>query len=380
MHTPACILVVDDQPQNVDILKTRLAVNGYEILTATSGEEALAIAATQPPDLILLDILMPGMDGLEVCRRLKGDASLPFIPVIMLTVKSESQDRIAGFEAGADDYLTKPLDQAVLVPRVESMLRLKALHDTVGDRVTQLETQVSQLQSWNQTLEKRLEDQAAELERIGELKQFLPRQLAELVVSSRGRELLRGHRQEVTILCFTLEGVAAFVETAELDLVLKVLGDYYRGLGQLMVEFEGNLDYCAGDRFMVVFNDPLPCSDPEARAVRMTVAMRQQFSTLHERWQRENCCLDFGVGIAKGNAILSLMRFEGRVDYAVVGAVRQLASRLGEQAQGGNILVSQSVWEVVEKQFHGKPVGNLPLTGQTHPVPIFQINEVKRLD
>src|SRR5215510_3451594 len=130
MREPPRILIVDDQPVNVDILQTRLAVHGYELLTAADGEEALAVARTQRPDLILLDIMMPKMDGLQVCRLLKGDATLPFMPIIMVTAKADTKDIIAGLEVGADEYLSKPVDQAALVARVKSMLRIKALHDT----------------------------------------------------------------------------------------------------------------------------------------------------------------------------------------------------------------------------------------------------------
>src|SRR5262249_31621431 len=152
------ILIVDDQPVNVDILQTRLAIHGYEILTAGDGEEALARARAAQPDVILLDIMMPKLDGIEVCRRLKADTSLPFMPIIMVTAKADSKDVVAGLDAGADEYLTKPIDQAALVARVKSMLRIKALHDTVQE-------QAAQLAMWNQTLEQRVQEQVGELER-----------------------------------------------------------------------------------------------------------------------------------------------------------------------------------------------------------------------
>jgi DNA-binding response OmpR family regulator len=175
MRTPPCILIVDDEPINLDILKTRLAVHGYEILTATNGEEALAVASAQHPDLILLDIMMPKMDGIDVCRHLKADASLPLMPVIMVTAKADSKDVVAGLEAGADEYLTKPVDQAALVARVKSMLRIKALHDTTQEQAARLEAQSEQLANWNRTLEQRVQEQLAELERVGRLKRFFPR-------------------------------------------------------------------------------------------------------------------------------------------------------------------------------------------------------------
>jgi serine phosphatase RsbU (regulator of sigma subunit) len=142
MRTPPLILIVDDNPANVDILQARLAANNYEIITATDGEAGLAMAREKQPDLILLDIMMPKMDGIEVCRHLKGDPSLPFMPIIMVTAKADSKDVVAGLEAGGDEYLTKPVDHAALVARVKSMLRIKSLHDTVLEQSAQMKIQL----------------------------------------------------------------------------------------------------------------------------------------------------------------------------------------------------------------------------------------------
>jgi serine phosphatase RsbU (regulator of sigma subunit) len=142
MRTPPLILIVDDNPANVDILQARLAANNYEIITASDGEAGLAMARDHRPDLILLDIMMPKMDGLEVCRHLRADSSLPFMPIIMVTAKADSKDVVAGLEAGGDEYLTKPVDHAALVARVKSMLRIKSLHDTVLEQSAQLQIQL----------------------------------------------------------------------------------------------------------------------------------------------------------------------------------------------------------------------------------------------
>jgi serine phosphatase RsbU (regulator of sigma subunit) len=142
MRTPPLILIVDDNPANVEIFQMRLAANNYEIITATDGQAGLAMAREKQPDLILLDIMMPKMDGIEVCRRLKGDPSLPFMPIVMVTAKADSKDVVAGLEAGGDEYLTKPVDHAALVARVKSMLRIKSLHDTVLEQSAQLKIQL----------------------------------------------------------------------------------------------------------------------------------------------------------------------------------------------------------------------------------------------
>src|SRR3974377_2170417 len=159
MHEPPRILLVDDNEANLDVAKVRLESQGYEVLTAGDGEEALARVRETGPDLVLLDIMMPKLDGIEVTRRLKRDASLPFIPIILVTAKADAKDVVAGLDAGGDDYLTKPFDHASLLARVRSMLRIKALHDKVQE-------QAAELARWNRTLEERVEAQTREIERI----------------------------------------------------------------------------------------------------------------------------------------------------------------------------------------------------------------------
>jgi adenylate cyclase len=362
---------------NVDILQTRLAVHGYDILTTTDGEEALSIARAQLPDLILLDIMMPKMDGLEVCHRLKGDTTLPFMPIIMVTAKADTKDIVAGLEAGADEYLTKPVDQAALVARVKSMLRIKALHDTVHEQAARLEAQSLQLAEWNHTLEQRVAHQLAELERIGRLKRFFSPQLAELILSSGEEKLLESNRREVTVVFCDLRGYTAFAETTEPEDVMRVLREYHAELGDLIFHFEGTLERFSGDGLMVFFNDPVPCPDPAARAVRMAVAMRQRVGELTERWRKRGHQLDFGVGIAQGYATLGKIGFEGRFDYAAIGTVTNLAARLCGEAVASQILINQRVYAAVEDIVVAESVGELALKGFVNPVPACNILSLK---
>jgi len=377
MHTPPRILIVDDQPQNVDVLKDRLEGQVYEILTATAGEAALTIAIEKQPDLILLDVLMPGMDGIEVCRRLKADRSLPFMPVIMVTAKSGNQDIVAGFEAGADEYLTKPLDQAALIARVKSMLRLKSFHDQARSQATESEAEAAALEQWNETLEDRIQEQMIALERMGLLKRFLPPQLAEWVLSLDDAEPLMIQRREVTVLCCALQGFTTFVDTTEPEMVFGLLRDYHKLIGQLMTQFGGNLERFAGDELLVVFNAPLTCDEPILRAVGLAIEMRQQLNKLAERWRSDGYALDFGIGVAHGDATLGMVDLEGQWDYAVMGSVRHLASRLSEKAQTGKILVSQSVWKGMEERIQAHPAGELALHRQIDPIPVFEVIGVK---
>ena len=257
MRTPPRILIADDNAMNLDILQTRLALHGYEILTATDGEAALALAREKEPDLILLDIMMPKLDGLEVCRRLRGDPALPFMPIILVTARTDSKDVVAGLEAGGDEYLTKPVDQAALVARVKSMLRIKALHDTVQEQAARLEG--------------RVEDQMGQL---GRLKRFFSPQLAELIVAGGADDPLESHRRQVTVVFLDLRGFTAFAETAEPEELMTVLREYHAEMGKLILEHEGTLERFTGDGMMIFFNDPVPVPNPAERAIRMAVAMR----------------------------------------------------------------------------------------------------------
>ena len=377
MRTPPRILIVDDNPDNLDIFQARLAAHGFEILRAMDGEEAVATAKRECPDLILLDVMMPKMDGIEVCRRLRADPPLPFIPIILVTAKADSKDVVAGLEAGGDEYLTKPVDQAALVARVKSMLRLKALHDTVQDQTTRLEAQAAQLVEWNRTLERRVEEQVAELERVSRLKRFLSPQLAELIVSSGDEKLLESHRREITVVFSDLRGFTAFAETAEPEEVMGVLREYHAAMGTLIFQFGGTLERFAGDGLMVFFNDPLPCPDPAQRAVRMAVAMRERAAELAGTWRKRGHQLDFGVGIAMGYATLGRIGFEGRFDYGAIGTVTNLASRLCGEARGGQILISQRVHAAVEEVVQAEPVGEVALKGFHRPVATYNILRLK---
>jgi class 3 adenylate cyclase len=373
VRTPPRILIADDSATNRDILQTRLAALGYEILTAADGEEALGIARESQPDLILLDVMMPKLDGLEVCRRLKADGSLPLIPVIMVTAKTDSKDIIAGLEAGGDEYLTKPVDQAALAARIKSMLRVKTLHDTVREQAAQVQAQADQLSEWNRVLEQRVSEQVHELERVSRLRRFLSPQLAEAIISSGAEKTLESHRREITVVFCDLRGFTAFSETAEPEEVMGILREYHSAMGELIFRFEGTLERFTGDGLMVFFNDPVPCPDPAARAVRMAVAMRAQTSQLSEMWKKRGHELGFGVGIALGYATLGKIGFEGRFDYGAIGTVTNLANRLCGEARAGQILINQRVHAIVEDLVEVEPLGDLELKGFLKQVSAFNV-------
>jgi adenylate cyclase len=366
MREPARILVVDDHPANLEIMETRLVAQGYEVITAMDGEQALCRAREAAPDLILLDVMMPGKDGIQVCRELKADQSLPFMPIILVTAKSDPQDVVAGLDAGGDEYVTKPIDQAALVARVRSILRIKALHDVVQE-------QAARLEEWNRTLEQRVAAQLAEIERLGALRRFLSPQIAELILTSGDAHLLESHRREVVVVFCDLRGFTGFAEASEPEEVMAVLGQYHEALGELTFRYEGTLERFVCDGVVVLFNDPLPCPDPVARAVRMALEMRARVGELARSWRRQGHELGFGVGIAQGFATLGQVGFAGRFDYSAIGPVPNLASRLCDAASDGEILISQRAFAAIEHLVEAELVGELTLKGFARPVTAYRV-------
>lgn len=378
MRQPALILIADDNEANRDILARRLEAHGYNLIMASDGEQALAAARSMLPDLILLDIMMPKLDGLEVCRQLKTDKSLPFIPIILVTALTDSKEIVAGLDAGGDEYVTKPIDQAALVARVRSTLRIKQLHDTVHDQSERLAVQADELAQWNNTLQRRVSDQLAEIERMNRLKRFLSPQIAELVLSSGGEQLLDSHRRQITAVYCDLRGFTGFAEIAEPEEVINVLRQYHEVLGKLIYKYGATLEHFAGDGVMVWFNDPLPCPDPCERAVHMAIEMRANVADLTEKWRREGHKLGFGVGIAHGYATLGRIGFEGRFDYAAVGTVVNLAARLCGYAQDGQILIDPKVHTAVGSFAATEPAGELTLKGLHRPIAAFNVRGAER--
>ena len=365
MSEEPTVLVVDDLPQNVRLLDAVLSPRGYRVLTAGSGQEALDMLKKHEPDLVLLDIVMPGLDGYEVCRRIRDEPATAFLPVVMITASGD-QEKLHAIEAGADDFVAKPFDRAELLARVRSLVRIKRYHDTI-------ERQTAELSAWNRELEQRVRSQVEQLERVGRLRRFLSPQLADLVVNSGDESFLDSHRREIVVVFCDLRGFTTFAETSEPEEVMGVLNEYHAALGDLIFRFEGTLESFAGDGLMVFFNDPMPCDDAPTRAIRMAVAMRTRVRDLADGWARRGHDLGFSIGIAQGYATLGRVGFEGRFDYAAIGSVTNLASRLCDHAAPWQILAAQRVRTGAEDVVVSDYVGDLTLTGFSRPMPAFDI-------
>jgi adenylate cyclase len=368
MTEPVTILAVDDQPANLRLLDAVLSPRGYRVVRATSGEQALELLPSSGVDLVLLDIVMPGIDGYEVCRRIRRAPETAFLPVVMITA-SGHQEKTRAIEAGADDFVSKPFDQSELLARVASLARIKRYHDTITK-------QAAELAQWNAELETRVNTQLEELQRMNRLRRFLSPQVAELLINSGDDSLLGSHRREIVVVFCDLRGFTAFAESSEPEEVMGVLREYHAALGELIFRYEGTLERFTGDGLMVFFNDPIPLDDPTRCAVEMALAMRDQVAGMVEGWSRLGHDLGFGVGIAQGFATLGRIGYEGRFDYAAIGTVTNLAARLCGEADAGQVLVSQRVFGAVEAVAAGEPVGALELKGFSRPIRAFRVSRM----
>jgi class 3 adenylate cyclase len=359
-----CVLVVDDLPANVRLLEAILVPAGFAVSSASSGPDALERVAAELPDLVLLDVQMAGMNGYEVCRRIRENETTALLPVVMVT-SHDTEARIDGIRAGADDFVTKPFDQQELLLRVRSLVRIKRYHDTIR-------AHEAELANWNRTLEARVAEQVEELGRMARLRRFLSPTLAE-VVMERGDSVLESHRRELAVLFADLRGWTDFSVGTEPEEVMSVVGSYHAAMGELILKYEATVGWFAGDGLMAWFNDPVQCDEPAARAVRMAVEMRDAMAALTTAWRKRGHELDFSLGVALGYATIGRIGFEGRYDYGAVGSVLNLASRLCDAAEPGQIVVSQRVLAEVEELVEAQPLGKLALKGFGKPVEAFAV-------
>ena len=367
------VLIVDDTPANLDLLADVLRPD-YRTTVAISGERALKLIADGPvPDLVLLDVMMPGLNGYEVCVRLKADPVTRSIPVIFVTALGDVDDETRGLALGGVDYLTKPLSPPIVKARVKTHLDMAAQARALKELIGTLQQQSAALAAFNQTLEQRVADGVAELQRVGRLKRYFSPPMVDMLLSGAADDPLRSHRSEVSAVALDLRGFTAFTETSDPEDVMRVLREYHESMGALIMAHGGTLEHFAGDGMMIYFNDPLPMHDPAGVAVRMAIGMQERFGTLVADWRRRGYDLSMGIGIAYGFATIGTIGFEGRRDYGVIGTVTNLAARLCAESSGGAIYVSQRVRGLVADSVQTEFVGDLHLKGFHRPVPTYMV-------
>lgn len=356
------ILIVDDEPFNLDLLEQELADQGYTIERASDGAEALEKLPSFLPDVILLDYMMPKMNGLEVLKCLRADERHKGLPVILLTAKATQEDKIRGLDAGADDYVIKPFDSFELLARVRAMIRIKQMHDALED--------------WNQTLAEKVKQQVEELQRMNRLKRYLSPQIAETIMSEND-DVFKSHRREITVVFLDLRGFTAFSDSAEPEEVMDVLRGYHAQMGKLIFQYGGTLERFAGDGIMIFFNDPIPCADHTEKAVRMALDMQRKVEELRKDWLKGGYDLDLGIGLAAGYATLGNIGFEGRMDYGAIGNVTNLAARLCAEAKPRQVLTNQKTLSKIEHLVEVEPLEELQLKGVSRPVAAFNIVKLR---
>ncbi len=330
----ARILVVDDQPANRTLLTDLLGLDGHHVAAVASGDAALAALELQPFDLVLLDVLMPGKDGFAVLREIRSNVRLAHLPVVLCTSLDPDQERVRGLEAGADDFLQKPVNRAELSARVRSLLRVKRLFD-------QVEAQRDELQRWANELESRVAEKVAEVGQLSRLKRFFSAAIADKIIRGGVDDPLASHRRDVAVVFIDLRGFTAFSDSSAPEDVMRVLREFHAAVGACIDAAGGTIERFTGDGVMVFFNDPEPVANPCRAALTFACAVRDSADLLAKRWGLEGFSLHVGLGVAYGYATVGAIGYEGRIDYGAIGSVTNLAARLCAEAGAGQVLVQQ---------------------------------------
>ncbi len=354
------LFVVDDSQFNIDLIDATLS-DTYLILASLDGESALVAIEEQQPDLILLDILMPGMDGYEVCKQLKSNIKTRDIPVIFLTARSDVNDETRGFDLGAVDYISKPLSIPILLARVKNHLSLHAA--------------VCQLEEMNRTLARHVSDGIARIARLDQLRRFFSPAVVELLLTDKADYFLKARRKEIVVVFLDLRGYTAFTEIHGADAVMCALNEFHVAMGTIIMAYDGTVERFTGDGMMIFFNDPIEIHNPAERAVNMAIDMQKRMNVIDDAWKLRGHDMKMGIGITQGLATLGAIGFEGRRDYAAIGSVVNLAARLCGQATGGEILCDEVVMKHINGRISACEIPELILKGYAQPVKAFKITD-----
>jgi adenylate cyclase len=373
----AWILVVDDDPINRQMLTRLLEQDGYRVDTAADGEKGLEMLRTDPFDIVLLDLVMPGMDGYQVLTKMKSDDALKHIPVLMITAVDDVASAARCIEAGAEDYLPKPFDAVVLRARITASLSRKRMHDLEAQHLTEMAR-------LNRRLESRIEEQMAELVRTGELRRFLPNQVAESLLAGALTPDDHFERRRVTALFADLVGFTELSETLEPEELAEVLNAYLREMTAVAVSHGGALDNFIGDGIMVIFGAPVAGDEAEQAlaAVRTAIGMRSRMRELAADFARKGIPgnLQIRAGINTGHCTVGVFGSEVMRAYKAVGFTVNIASRLQSAAEPGGILCGYRTYALVENRVRAVRHDPLRVKGAARPVEAWEILELAEAD
>ncbi|MGE5640206.1 MAG: response regulator [Clostridia bacterium] len=356
------VLVVDDDPDMCAILARMLQKEGLAVDTVLDGNAAMVQALSSPPDLILLDVMLPGMSGFEICEQLKADEATALIPIVLVTALEDHQSRVRGIQAGADDFLSKPVRPEELVARVKTLRRL---HET------RRELEARRL--------------AAEVERKEQIRKAFSRyispRLAERIISQVGTDQAPfvEHAQRIAVVAMfaDLRGFTRLTESIEVDKVVNMLNEYFAVTTEAAYRNEGTIFSLAGDSLLVGFNVPFPQKDAAMRAWRTAKDMVAGFAPVLARWtKRGGISTGIGIGIASGEAIIGNVGSPHYMSYTIIGDAVNTAARLMQMAQAGEILVSGPVYERVKEALPAEGVtarGNIALRGKAEATAVYAV-------
>jgi len=314
------ILIVDDTVANLDLLKAVLESHSYEVKTASSGPQALASIKESIPDLVVLDVMMPEMSGYEVCQAIRQDPLTKSLPVLMLSALDPALEKVKGLEAGADDFLGKPLNQAELFARIDSLLRIASIR---------------------KELEAKLVEQENEIINLNNLKLSLSTDASDIMLDENQVNTEESHRSEVTMVVIQLHRFSQFVTGRQTEEVAIILSEVHQVLGKLIGQFFGKVQRFSCDEFVILFNDPTPIDNPMLNAASFAKRFNTAFNNLKVRWNQKGYSepLFLSIGIATGYATLKMTKIHDKEFYTVLGDVREFALKLCHGADSGEILI-----------------------------------------
>ncbi len=349
---PPLIMVVDDDWMNREVLEAYLTDAGYDVILAHSGARALELAQATPPDLVLLDINMPGMSGYEACARLKSDELTRFTPVVMVTALEAEDDKIRAIQSGADDFLTKPFNSLMLLTRVRSLLRIKQLHDELESRNTLLR-------------------------RV--LNRYVNEDIVDVILVDPDKYLkLGGDTRTVTVFFADIRGFTAFAERRPAHEVLQILNRFFNELTEVIFAHHGTFDKYVGDELMAFFGAPVATGDDVLNALQSALEMQQVFRRVRDSLDLPELePIGLGIGLHSGEVAVGNVGSERVMSYTVIGDVVNTAQRIQEAAQSGQILISEATYRLAESLLDAERLEARMFSGKSEPIVVYNLRGIR---